>query len=429
RHQQNDQRSQQCDPDAIADPRLRDALQQLLGRGVRFALADEGELRAAVARAFDLAPATAAADDAVAMLDELVLQAWLHRASDIHLEPDDSGYRVRLRIDGELRVLRSGIARSLGAALVSRLKVQARLDIAETRAPQDGSLVHRLASEDGRGIDIRVATAPTRLGERATLRILGADERPASFSDLGMMPGMERRIEGLLERPSGLLLLTGPTGCGKTTTLYAALRRLNRPGVNLMTVEDPVECLLPGISQMQVDDAGKLSFAGAMRSLLRHDPDVLMVGEIRDRETAEVALRASLTGHLVLSTLHTSTAAGAVTRLVDMGCEPYLVAATLAGVVSQRLVRRLCPHCRREVDGVWQAPGCLRCHDLGYAGRIALCELFVPGASARSAITAGAEIPAIEAAAEHFTAMADDARGKIAAGLTSLAEVRQQVEL
>ncbi|MCK6488885.1 MAG: GspE/PulE family protein [Planctomycetes bacterium] len=433
------------DLEAPDDQRLRETLQHALGRPVRFALADPDELRAAIARLCDepARPASAAsAEDAVALVEEVLRAAWVRRASDIHIEPDERGHRIRLRIDGALVVHQQDLPRALALALISRIKVLAGMDIAESREPQDGSLVHRIRGAEDQGFDIRVATAPTRHGERATLRLLGADHRDLSLGDLGFSPAMQRRFQELIRRPSGLILLTGPTGSGKTTTLYAALRELNRPDCNLMTVEDPVEYSIPGVSQLEVDDAGKLTFPMALRSLLRHDPDVLMVGEIRDRETADMALRAAMTGHLVLSTLHTSTAVGAVTRLIDLGCQPFLVAATLVAAVSQRLVRRLCPACRRErppepgdalllgaenAGPRFAAAGCIRCQGGGHLGRVALCEMFEVDDAARALIAARGDEDAIARAAQRLTTLRSDAAAKVHAGLTTVDEVRQLV--
>lgn len=284
------------------------------------------------------------AEDAVSACDTILRAAILRGASDIHFDPMADDIRLRFRIDGLLEDVRR-ISTTLFAGVAGRLKVMAGMDIAEKRSPQDGRFRHRYTSE-GLTIDIRAATLPTKHGERITLRLLGLQVDTLTLNKLGMRPSHLRTMVSALDQPHGLVLLTGPTGCGKTTTLYAAIRHLiHRERLNVVTIEDPVEYDMPGVAQVEVDSADKVSFTKALRSLIRHDPDVVMIGEIRDYETAEVALRAALTGHLVFSTLHTNSAAGAITRLVDLGVEErYLISATLRLVVAQRLVRRLCSH-------------------------------------------------------------------------------------
>jgi len=436
------------DLEALADDRLREALRHAFDKTPRLALADPAELRPAVEAAFAEtahAATVSVTEDAVSFVHELMREAYVRRASDIHVEPGTGGYVIRVRVDGELQVLREGLPPSRAQAALSRLKVLAQMDIAENREPQDGSLVYELPEADGRRIDIRMATAPTKHGERATLRLLGADSRMLTLDDLGFSAAMHRKFDQLIRRPSGLILLTGPTGSGKSTTLYAALREIVDPTLNVMTVEDPVEYSIPGVSQIEVDGFGKVTFSSALRSLLRHDPDVLMVGEVRDRETADMALRAAVTGHLVFSTLHTNTAVGAVTRLVDMGCEPFMVAATLQASISQRLVRRLCPTCKapRAVteadvpllgDGAADTPvfeprGCVRCQRTGFLGRVGVFELFQVDEAARQAISSGADEKAIARSARHLITLREDAAAKVVAGLTTVDEVRRIVAL
>ena len=438
------------DPDGVADLRLRETLQRVFDKRVRFGLTDSTDLQRFIDQNDGTQVLTRPSevlriDDAVAFVNETICEAFIRRASDIHFEPDEIGYRVRLRIDGVLQVWRERVSATLALAALSRLKVLAQMDIAECRVPQDGSLVYELQGAQSQKLDIRMATAPTKHGERATLRLLGSDSKDLTLSDLGFSPQMHARFRELIKRPSGLLLLTGPTGSGKSTTLYAALREISRPELNIMTVEDPVEYSIPGVSQLEVDQAGKITFSSVLRSLLRHDPDVLMVGEIRDKETADIALRAAMTGHLVFSTLHTSTAVGTVTRLMDMQCDTYMIGATLTAAVSQRLVRRLCPGCRsprapntdelrflgagHEGMQVHEARGCLRCQNRGFSGRIALCEMFCVDEAAREAICSGYPERTIANAAKQLTTLRDDAIQKVLAGMTTVDEVRNAVLL
>ncbi|MCX7804151.1 MAG: GspE/PulE family protein [Planctomycetota bacterium] len=436
-----------ADPEDIEDDGLKEKLGRALGKPVFLALADPGDLDLIVRKFLDEPSGISAREpaDAVAFVNDTIREAFVRRASDIHIEAQEGGYRVRFRVDGELYVYRDGLPVPLALAVLSRIKVLARMDIAETRRPQDGSFIHEIEGHAGARFDIRVATAPTKHGERATLRLLGVDMQNLTLGDLGFSQDMRDRFLRLIRRPSGLILLTGPTGSGKTTTLYAAIREINAPGLNILTVEDPIEYSIPGVSQSEVDEAGKLTFASALRSLLRHDSHVLMVGEIRDRETADMALRAAITGHLVFSTLHTSTAVGAVTRLVDMGCEPYMVAAALDGVISQRLARRLCPACRiprpisreelsffsgvAEPDRVFDPGGCLRCQKTGFRGRIALFEMFLTDETTKEAIAGGANERRIAESAGFLATLREDASSKVAAGVTTMDEVRRVLVL
>ena len=306
-----------------------------------------------------------AADDApiIRMLNALLTQGVRDGASDIHIEPYERASAVRFRVDGTLReVVRPN--KALHAALISRLKIMAELDIAEKRLPQDGRISLRLGD---RAVDVRVSTLPGAHGERAVLRLLDKSSQRFSLEGLGMSGAVLAGFERLVRQPHGIVLVTGPTGSGKTTTLYAALARLDTATTNVLTVEDPIEYELPGIGQTQVNPRIDLTFAKALRAILRQDPDVIMIGEIRDFETAQIAVQASLTGHLVLATLHTNDAPSAVTRLTDMGVEPFLLSSSLLGVLAQRLVRELCPACRRQdAQGLWHPVGCEACGHTGY---------------------------------------------------------------
>jgi general secretion pathway protein E len=330
-----------------------------------------------------------ARDDAplIRLINALLTQALREGASDIHIEPFETRSVVRLRIDGTLRDLIEP-ARALHAAIVSRVKIMAQLDIAEKRLPQDGRITLRVA---GKPVDVRVSTIPTGHGERVVLRLLDKQAGRLDLTRLGMDDATLAHMDRLIREPHGIVLVTGPTGSGKTTTLYAALSRLDAAALNIMTVEDPIEYDLDGISQTQVNTRIEMSFARALRTILRQDPDVVMIGEIRDLETAQIAVQASLTGHLVFATLHTNDAVSAVTRLVDMGVEPFLLASSLLGVGAQRLVRRLCLECRKPfaadaaqlrvlglapTDGtLYSAQGCGACNGSGYRGRTGIYEL------------------------------------------------------
>ncbi len=379
------------------------------------------------------------ADDApmIRMINAIFMQALRERASDIHLEPFEKHSVVRFRIDG---VLRDVVAPhgALHPAMVSRIKIMAQLDIAEKRLPQDGRIALRIG---GKPVDVRVSTLPTRHGERAVLRLLDQDRTRLDLEVLGMAADTLNRIDDLVRRPHGILLVTGPTGSGKTTTLYAAISRLDTAALNVMTVEDPVEFDLHGIGQMQVNPRIDLSFSAALRSILRQDPDVIMIGEIRDAETAQIAVQASLTGHLVLATLHTNDAVSAVTRLMDMGIEPFLLSSTLSGVLAQRLVRCLCPHCRRPDDvGVlaaqarfanppstaYRAVGCPQCGPGGFRGRSGIFELLTIDDTLRRLIHARAgeaqlRQRALEAGG--LRTLRDDGVRLLEAGATSLEEL------
>ena len=378
-------------------------------------------------------------DDApiIRMLNALLTQAARDGASDIHIEPYERHSSVRFRVDGTLReVVQPN--RALHAALISRLKIMAELDIAEKRLPQDGRISLRIGT---RAVDVRVSTLPSAHGERAVLRLLDKSESKLSLESVGMTGGALRRLLELIAQPHGIILVTGPTGSGKTTTLYAALQRLDAGRSNIMTVEDPIEYELPGIGQTQVNAKIDLDFAKALRAILRQDPDVIMIGEIRDYETAQIAIQASLTGHLVLATLHTNDAASAVTRLTDMGVEPFLLSSSLLGVLAQRLVRKLCVHCNpasplsgaaagslpasatARPAGV--AAGCAECGYTGYQGRTGIFELMVANDEIRAQIhSRAAEASIREAAlATGMTLMREDGERLVREGVTSREEL------
>lgn len=430
---------------ACADPRdalALEALSRHLGMPVCAQAADPEAIAEAQKRILGEprgARATSVGDDPVALVDEILRAAWLRRASDVHVDPERDGLRIRLRVDGELEEYRRLSAR-LAPELLSRIKVLAGMDIAERRAPQDGRFTH--SPDSSAQVDLRVATLPTKHGERATLRLLAIDAESLTLENLGMSPAHLATFEAAIARPHGLVLATGPTGCGKTTTLYAGLRRiLATRSVNAIAVQDPVEVDLPGVAHVEVDAAQKVTFEKALRSILRHDPDVILIGEVRDRETAQIAIQAALTGHVVLATLHTNSAAGALTRLVDMGVDRYLVAATLRLSVSQRLVRRLCPYCREttaldasaarllgrpEAAGstAFAPHGCVFCAGRGFTGRAGVFELLSLDEELARAVASGAEEAELAANARERGAhgIAADALDKIAAGMTSVHE-------
>jgi general secretion pathway protein E len=371
----------------------------------------------------------------IRLVQRLINQAVEQRASDIHLEPSDRGLVVRFRADGVLREIETQ-PKAVAGPTVSRIKVMAGLNIAERRLPQDGRI--RVAVH-GKDIDFRVATSPTIHGESVVLRILDRQDVQLDFDALGFDAGLVRTLRAAIARPFGIVLVTGPTGSGKTTTLYAALKELNSTERKILTVEDPVEYMLDGVNQVPVKPQIGLTFAHALRSFLRQDPDVLMVGEIRDRETAEVAIQAALTGHLLLSTLHTNTAAGAITRLLDMGIDDYLITSTLHVVLGQRLVRRLCTACRAPYDapaeirarfgvpaGTWyRAVGCHTCEGTGYRKRTTILEALPMSDAVRNRILARADAHAIEAVAvdEGMRTMLGHGLQRVGAGETTLEEV------
>jgi general secretion pathway protein E len=375
-------------------------------------------------------------DDApiIRLINGLIAEAARLGASDIHIEPFETTLLVRFRVDGVLRQVLA-LSQRLAPLLVSRVKVMARLDIAEKRVPQDGRISLTLG---GRSLDVRVSTLPARAGERVVMRILDQEQAGLGLSDLGMTPTVLAAMQGALREPNGIILVTGPTGSGKTTSLYAGLAVLNDDSRNILTIEDPVEYAMAGVGQTQVNVKVGMTFAAGLRAILRQDPDVVMVGEIRDAETAQIAVQASLTGHLVLSTVHTNDAAGAVTRLRDMGIEPFLLASTLRLIVAQRLVRRLCPTCRKpeaadaasaKAIGVeaghtlYRAAGCPACNHTGYVGRIGVYEAIRVDDRVRRLIGENADESTIAAVAfERGPALPDQARAYVAQGVTTLEE-------
>ncbi|HUQ46280.1 MAG TPA: GspE/PulE family protein [Gemmatimonadaceae bacterium] len=328
-------------------------------------------------------PGAEAGGSVIPLVDQLLAEGIRCRASDIHLEPEEQGIAVRHRIDGVLRQVRT-LPRSVAPSLVSRIKILSGLDIADRLRPQDG---RARVAVSGTVVDLRVSTLPASHGEKVVIRVLDGSAGLRSLDAIGFPAADVARIRSLLEQREGLLLVTGPTGSGKTTTLYAALREISARGVNIVTVEDPIEYRLPGVVQVQVHDRAGLSFGAALRSIMRQDPDVILVGEIRDRETAEIAIQASLTGHLVLSTLHTNDAASAVTRLIDVGVAGYKIATAVKGVIAQRLVRRVCAACA--------AAGCADCDGTGYRGRLAIAEILVASPEFERRVAAGAPTEAI----------------------------------
>ncbi|MEK5752588.1 type II secretion system ATPase GspE [Acinetobacter variabilis] len=379
-------------------------------------------------------------DDApiVRLINALLSEAIRVGASDIHVESFEKRLSVRLRVDGQLREIVQP-RRELAPLLVSRIKVMAKLDIAEKRIPQDGRISLRLA---GREVDVRVSTLPSSYGERVVMRLLDKQAGRLNMTHLGLMNNDYDRLKTLVHRPHGIILVTGPTGSGKTTTLYAALSDLNNGSKNILTAEDPVEYQLEGIGQTQVNTKVDMTFARALKAMLRQDPDVVMVGEIRDLETAEIAVQASLTGHLVLSTLHTNTAIGAVTRLKDMGIEPFLLSSSLIGVVAQRLVRTLCPHCATWKDAdafeknlfehiehpqdlrLPQPHGCERCGNTGFSGRTAIYEIVPVDEHMRRLIHGNAAEYELETyARQQSGSIRDDGLRKVLAGKTTIEEV------
>lgn len=363
-------------------------------------------------------------DDApiIRMINALLTQAARDQASDIHIEPFELHSMVRFRVDGTLRDVVSP-RRALHAALVSRIKIMAQLDIAEKRLPQDGRITLRIG---GRPIDVRVSSLPTAHGERVVLRLLDKEAGRLELSKLGMQDNTLRLVDKLIHQPHGIVLVTGPTGSGKTTSLYAMLSRLDSATTNILTVEDPIEYDLPGIGQTPVNARIDMDFAKALRAILRQDPDVIMIGEIRDLETAQIAVQASLTGHLVLATLHTNDAVSAVTRLVDMGVEPFLLSSSLLGVLAQRLIRKLCAACKQFETGLgWQAVGCEQCSRSGYSGRTGIYELVTLDDSLRTLVHNQAGEPRLRAAVAALGSadMRADGQRWVDAGVTTRAEI------
>lgn len=374
----------------------------------------------------------------VKLVNQLLANAVLQRASDIHIDPQETKIVIRYRVDGVLRVERV-LPRNMQSVLIARIKIMSNLDITEHRIPQDGRIKLNLELHP---IDLRVSTLPTVYGEKIVMRLLDIGSTLNDINKLGFNALNLKRFNEMIEKPTGIVLITGPTGSGKSSTLYAALNKLNRDAVNIITIEDPVEYQLEGISQVQVNQNVGMTFAAGLRSILRQDPNIIMVGEIRDTETAEVAIRASLTGHLVLSTLHTNDSIGTVTRLIDMGVEPFLLASSLSGVVAQRLVRKVCRDCMEEqepskreieifakrglkIDKIIRGKGCSSCNMTGYKGRLALHEVLVINDDIRREIMNGETFQKLkEIAVKNKTVfLIDDGLLKVKQGLTTTEEV------
>ena len=376
-------------------------------------------------------------DDApiIRLLNAILAESLKENASDIHIEPYEKESLVRFRLDGVLSTVLKPSSQ-ITPLLISRIKVMSKLDIAEKRLPQDGRMTVKLG---GRSIDLRISTMPSSHGERVVMRLLDKDAGKLQVDDLGMPSATSAQLDDLIRRPHGIILVTGPTGSGKTTTLYAGLQQMDRQGRNIMTVEDPVEYDLPGISQTQINLRAGMTFARGLKAILRQDPDVILIGEIRDGETAEIATQSSLTGHLVLSTLHTNTAAGAITRLQDLGVDSFLLASTIRGILSQRLLRKLCLHCKRPSEPnefnrgllklkpgqkVFEANGCEKCNSTGYAGRQALFELVTVDSSLQTLIHENAGEIELEAKIrEQVPSIREAGFGLVRDGLTAIEEV------
>jgi len=381
----------------------------------------------------------------VRLVNSVIFQAAEDGASDIHFEPQEDSLVVRFRVDGVLQEVQR-VPKRMMAGVTTRLKVLAKLDIAERRKPQDGRISLNAAAA-GRMLDIRVATLPTVEGESVVMRLLDKSKKPPTLEELGLSDEMRAQLDRIIRRPTGALLVTGPTGSGKSTTLYAGLNVINRPEINIITVEDPVEYRLAGVNQVQINNRAGLTFGAALRSILRSDPDVVMVGEIRDGETAKISIEAALTGHFVLSTLHTNDAPGALTRLNEMGVEPFLVGSAVTGVLAQRLARKLCTHCcemyqpsvedmlrarvspdiAASADGMafYRKRGCPRCNQTGYRGRIGVYQLLEMSEQLESLAVTKASREELERAAisEGMRTLWDDGIAKVAAGLTSIEEL------
>ncbi len=434
-----------------------DTIERQLGTPVEPILAEEESLEVAIRETFGGQAARTGAirvaagrgtddEDAVQICEEILQAAALRDASDIHIDPLSQQVRVRLRVDGQLEDYRH-FSSELHPSITSRIKVLADMDISERRSPQDGRF--SWTSSRGEAVDVRVATLPTRYGESVTLRLLANQMDNLTLQRLGMEQDDLVKFSNAIDRPHGLILLTGPTGSGKSTTLYAGMKQLiSTRALHVVTVEDPVEYEMDGIAQVTVDSADKVSFSKALRSILRNDPDVIMIGEIRDAETADIAIKAALTGHLVFSTLHTNTAAGAVTRLIDMGVEPFLVAATLRLSVAQRLVRKICQYCRMETSissseaaafGMPQAQGapayhsqgCIYCAGRGKVGRTGLFEMLPVSNAMNQLISSGADEVQLRQQAEQqgCLTLAEDAFRKVTKGTVMASDAQASVAM
>lgn len=424
-----------ADPD---DKQAVDTLQRALNKPVTAALATPLLIESLLREHYQLYSNTSSA---ITIFNEIMKEAYLRQATDLHFEALETGMQLRMRVDGRMQHYDRPVSQQLAEALLSRIKVLAGLDIAEQQMAQDGGFAYAIEGwEETAPIELRVATLPTRFGERATLRILGQSTANFTLSQLGLPPHLLKPMLATIKRPYGIVLVTGPTGSGKSTTLYASLRELDAKRLNIMTVEDPIEQVVEGISQVQVSE--KVSFAKALRSFLRHDPDVMLVGEIRDGETADTAVRAAMTGHMVLSTLHTNNSVAAINRLIDIGCPSYLIASTLLGVLAQRLLRRICQHCKtayepdeadrtllalnpEEAATLYRGTGCSHCMGSGYSGRVGVYETLWMDKALEQLIHQGA---AEEAMRQHalnagqLHTLWEDARQKVLEGTTTLEE-------
>ncbi|MCL0100701.1 GspE/PulE family protein [Peptococcaceae bacterium] len=431
-------------------------LRRVTGRRITPVLMSRSELLAVLQQAYpdafasasssftdqpsELAETAGETTDIIELLDDILIEAYKQNASDIHLEPEVEHMRVRFRVDGELATVRQ-IPYDAGVLLISRLKVLSRMNIAERRSPQDGGFLFQPQERNQEiSVNIRVSVLPCVRGEKTVLRLLSAKEEMMDLENIGLEKSMLVRLRQLLAMPHGMIFVTGPTGSGKTRTLYSMLKHLRADNINITTVEDPVEVKMKGITQTQV--GAKVSFSKVLSSILRQDPDVIMVGEVRDSETAQLALQAALTGHLVLSTLHTSDAAGAFARLFDMGCEPFLVSASVRGVLAQRLVRLICPHCRQPYtptaaelralgipvvsrETFYAGKGCAACRGTGYAGRTGLFELLIVDGEMQKLISQRQDTHVITeyAVSQGMTTMRQDGILKVRQGLTTAVEV------
>ncbi len=442
-------RQTNCDVQAVVSTigDLKQTIRDLSGGGDAAVIDDllDGatELSVVEAEVADLSNLEEAGGESpvIKLVNFLIVSAVQEGASDIHIEPDEGALRVRFRVDGRLYEKITPPA-SMSAAVASRIKIMAALDISERRVPQDGAITVAI---DKRQVDLRVSTIPGKFGEKVCMRVVDKGSQIAGLDDLGFSPKMLERWRDLVHQPNGIVLVTGPTGSGKSTTLYATLAEINEETVNISTVEDPVEYNLKGINQFQTNNKAGFTFASALRSLLRQDPDIVMVGEIRDQETGRIATQAALTGHLVFSTLHTNDAPSSLTRLFNIGIEPYLVAASVRGILAQRLVRRVCSHCAEEVepDPKWvqglqrlrpdlpviekefRGKGCKRCRGTGYKGRVGLYELYAPGDDEMDAVSQGASLQEIRKLALQgdYTTLLEDGLDKVRQGKTTLEEL------
>jgi len=375
---------------------------------------------------------------AVRLVNSIIEQAVKNRASDVHIEPTENDLRIRFRIDGELHEAMR-VFKSTQGPVITRIKIMANMNIAERRIPQDGKIE---MNASGKNIDIRVSSLPTIYGEKLVLRILDKSGYIITKDKLGLNSDDMKLFDNLLKHPNGIILLTGPTGSGKTTTLYAMLNELNKPDKNIITVEDPVEYTLEGLNQVQVNEKAGLTFASALRSILRQDPDIIMIGEIRDRETAEIAIRSSITGHLVLSTLHTNDSAGAITRLIDMGIEPYLISSSVVGVIAQRLARKICDNCKTEYDAskrekiilgldtdeplkLYKSKGCTVCNKTGFRGRVPIYEIMImtPKIKELTNEKAPADVILNEAVSNGMNTLKESAKKLVLSGVTTVDEM------